>query len=191
MEDLHQRITNALFEDPSLDLYAVIDGASMEELLPHLDSLRPEHECLFRGELSDGMEFVAPYLVRVVEGTRFYFWLLQEGWGKHFGIFALADATLLPMRLHFRKNLRVYTESGDPKLFRYYDPRVLRVFAPTLMPQDAGAFFGPVVRYYCEGEEANTLESFRRRDGEIFHQRLLLEPGSEWKAIEKDVPRSD
>jgi len=185
MEDLHQRITNALFEDPALDLYAVIDGASMEDLLPHLDSLRPEHECLFRGELSEGMEFVAPYLVRVVEGTRFYFWLLEEGWGKHFGIFALADATLLPMRLHFRKHLRVYTESGEPKLFRFYDPRVLRVFAPTLIPQDAAGFFGPVVRYLCESKDGSSLESFRSRDGAILHESLALVPGAEWKVVSK------
>lgn len=185
MADLHQWITNALFEDPSLDLYAVIDGASMDELLPHLDSLRPEHECLFRGELSEGMEFVAPYLVHVVEGTRFYSWLLEDGWGKHFGVFALANAKLLPMRLHFRKNLRVYTEAGDPKLFRYYDPRVLRVYAPTLSGEEIGAFFGPVTRFLCESKDGAALESFRPRDGAILHERLALEPGAAWKAVKQ------
>jgi len=185
MTFLHQRITNALFEDPALD------GASMDELLLQLDTLRPEHECLFRGELSEGMEFVAPYLVRVVEGTRFYFWLLEEGWGKHFGVFALADATLLPMRLHFRKNLRVYTESGDPKLFRFYDPRVLRVFAPTLLPADADTFFGPVARFFCEGDTPEVLESFSRRGGDILHRRLNLQPGAEWKTLEQSLPSSD
>ena len=185
MELVHQSIADALFQSPSLEVYAVLDAASLPELLPHLDSLKPDNECLFRGELKPGMEEVAPYLVRLDNESRFFKWLLEDGWGKHPGIFALADASLLPMRLHFRKHLRVYTESGDPKLFRFYDPRVLRVFAPTLLPPDDDAFFGPVVRYLCESKDGAALESFRRRDGTILHERLALEPGAEWKAVKQ------
>jgi len=185
MEPIHDSIADALFQSPSLEAFAILDAASMPELLSHLDSLKPEHECLFRGELKPGMEEVAPYLVRLDGETRFFRWLLEDGWGNHSGIFALADATLLQMRLHFRRHLRVYTEAGEPKLFRFYDPRVLRVFAPTLLPPDDAGFFGPVTRYLCEGKDGSALESFRLRGGAVVHERLALEPGAEWKAVTK------
>jgi hypothetical protein len=38
-------------------------------------------------------------------------------------------------------------------LFRYYDPRVLRVVLPALKPADAADFFGPVTAFATEGEQ--------------------------------------
>jgi hypothetical protein len=102
--------------------------------------------------------------------TEFAKWVLSEGWGKHWGIFAIAEAGLRDMRQHFRRFLTVHDESGKPLLFRYYDPRVLRVYLPTCNAAELAEIFGPVVCYVAEGEEPDTALKFELRAGELVQQ---------------------
>ena len=58
----------------------------------------------------------------------------------------------LQVRRHFRKYLMVEAEGDDSRLyFRFYDPRVLRVFLPTCPPESKQAFFGDVERFLFSG----------------------------------------
>src|SRR3954447_16399238 len=113
------------------NLFAVIDGAAMPDLLDALYRLKPPFHCLYRGELQPDMAEVAPYLVQLQEGSGFTTWLLLKGLGKPFGIFLSSSADLLKVRRHLRRLLTVHTEGGKPMLFRFYDPRVLGDFLPT------------------------------------------------------------
>src|SRR5881628_2711642 len=124
-------LTTALFGDPSRKTYAVIDGASCPTLLTRLVAHGAEHVYLFRGELDADVQQTAPYLVLLSRGAAFTDWLLSDGWGNHWGIFALSDADFMPMRKHFRTFLMVKRYDGESLYFRYYDPRVLRAFLPT------------------------------------------------------------
>jgi hypothetical protein len=63
-------------------------------------------------------------------------WILEHGWGKNCGIFATSAADLRQMRRHLRTFLVVHDEEGKPLYFRYYDPRVLRVFCRRAMPKN-------------------------------------------------------
>jgi len=169
---MRQLLSGLLFQQPGLSAYAIVDGASLEELLDSLDGLRPEHVCLYRGELKPGVEVVAPYLVRLEPLSPFVAWLLESGWGHHFGVFVLTDQPMGPLRLQLRRHLRVTMEDGSTKLFRYYDPRVLRVFLPTLLPGELPGFFGPISHFLCEGKTADAVESFRLRDGCLVHETI-------------------
>src|SRR5690242_19385970 len=95
-EVLKEALMRHLFpEEEGLNTYAVLDGASIPELLEHLyGEVRPEFVSLYRGELTPDMAEVAPYLVQLKPGHPFTDWLLTEGWGKHWGIFALSSADL-------------------------------------------------------------------------------------------------
>ena len=64
----------------------------------------------------------------------------------------LAPADLRTMRNHFRKLLTVYDPNGKPLLFRYYDPRVLRVYLPTCNAEELATIFGPINSYLLEDE---------------------------------------
>lgn len=152
----------ALFDDLALQAYAVLDGASIPGLADALDGHHPKYECLFRGDLDAGMAEAAPYLVALDPGGSFAPWLLQNGWGEHYGIFVLSKESLPALRLHLRRSLRVYRESGEAVLFRYYDPRVFRAFAPSMLPAEAKAFFGPVESFLCESEDAKEFLRFRQ-----------------------------
>lgn len=156
-EEAAQALSEQLFSDEGAEVYALLDGASVAGLLPKLYELEPEFECLYRGELEPDMAEVAPYLVRLEPETEFADWLIGEGWGQHWGVFAVTDADLRAAHRHFRRFLTVYDPEGRPMLFRYYDPRVLRLYLPTCNAAELRTVFGPVTCYLLEGQDPNTL----------------------------------
>jgi hypothetical protein len=172
-----------LFENPSLSLYAILDGACIPDLLDQFDSLRPEHVCLYRGELKDGIDEVAPYLVRLEPGHPFTHWLTANGWGAHYGIYIHSADNLGALRLHLRRSLRVYTEDGRALLFRYYDPRVFRVFIPSMTPPEAATFFGPIQAFLCEDEDPASILRFSLNAGKTRREIRALDSTGGWPAV--------
>ena len=148
-----------LFGQPDTSVYAVLDGASVPDLPQVLWEHEPEHVCLYRGELEPDMASVAPYLVKLEHGSAFSTWVLREGWGNHWGIFVVtpADVALGALRSHFRRFLMVYNPEGKLVYFRYYDPRVLRVYLPTCNAEEMKAVFGPVSNYIVEDKDSSML----------------------------------
>jgi hypothetical protein len=134
----------------------------------------PEFECLYSGELKPDLAEVAPYLVRLEPGSEFTLWVLEQGWGNHWGIFALSAADLRELRRHFRRFLTVYDPSGKPLLFRYYDPRVLRTYLPTCNPEELSTLFGPVSCYLLEGEKPEEMLRFQLASGSLVRQEKQL-----------------
>lgn len=150
-----------LFKDEALPVYAVLDGAAIPDLLDHLYADDgPEFCCLYRGDLEPDMAECAPYLAVLHPEAAFTRWLLAEGWGMHWGIFATSPADLKTMRKHFRTFLMVKDPDGKQLYFRYYDPRVLRVYLPTCNQQEVATVFGPVVSFLLEDEVPVTLLRF-------------------------------
>jgi Domain of unknown function (DUF4123) len=148
-------------------VFAVLDGASVPGLREKLHQARPESVCLYRGELAPDMAEVAPYLVRLERESEFTDWVLNQGWGNHWGIFVSTPSGLHALRQHFRRFLIVHDEKGKPMYFRFYDPRVLRTYLPTCNAQELAAIFGPVSFYALEGEEAGVLQRFRVAGGAL------------------------
>jgi hypothetical protein len=156
-------------------VFAVLDGASVPELLDKLyGSLRPEFECLYRGDLEPDLAEIAPYLVRLDAGSEFTDWVLAEGWGKHWGVFAVTSADLRAMRMHLRRFVMVHDAEGKPLYFRYYDPRVLRTYLPTCNSKELEEFFGPVAKYVGESEQPGALLEFRSEAGALVVDRKEL-----------------
>ncbi len=158
-----------------MNTYAALDGAANPDLLDHLYAdPRPEFICLYRGELAPDIAEVAPYLVLLKLGHPFTDWLLTEGWGKHWGIFALAKTSLKALRTHFRRFLMVRDPEGKQVYFRFYDPRVLQAFLPTCNAEELGFLFGPVSCFWCEAETGHHLDSFTVHDNELRKQTIVL-----------------
>ena len=173
-EEAAQSIGEHLFSGETAHVYAVLDGASVPNLLLRLFDLQPDFECLYRGDLAPDMAEVAPYLVRLDPDSEFAAWLIEEGWGKHWGIFAQSDADLRAMRRHFRTFLTITGPDGKSRLFRYYDPRVLRLYLPTCNAQELATVFGPVVCYILEDAEANQLLRFQNASGSLQEEKKIL-----------------
>jgi hypothetical protein len=159
-----QKLTQNLFNGYNR-IYAVLDGASIPDLRMKLYEMQPQYYCLYRGELEPDIEEVAPYLIRLNAGHNFTDWVLTEGWGNHWGIFAQSRYSLEELRKHFRSFLTVHDESGNPLLFRFYDPRVLRVFLPSCTNEELKKFFGIVLNYAVEDENPQMILNYFLPDG--------------------------
>lgn len=126
-------------------VYALLDGARSERIASMVRFGRLEHACLFGEPLSPRLRAAAPYLVHLAPESALTREILEQGWLDHWGIFVTAPATvtITQLRRHFKKLLRVQTDDGRVLQFRFYDPRVLRVFLPTCTQRETEQVFGP------------------------------------------------
>ncbi len=162
VSNLSDFLRRELFIDEAAKVYAILDGASVPGLLEKLAEHRPENTCLISGTLDPDLAEAAPYLVHVDAMSPFAAWVLEKGWGNHWGIFAVVPEAVpfRDLRKHFRSLLRVRSPDGDPLLFRYYDPRVFRVYLPTCNVAELNTIFGPSRKFMLEGGQLGELSCF-------------------------------
>lgn len=141
-------------------LYAVLDGASDRSVVESVYTLHPPFECLYSGDLAPDLAECAPYLVEVKPGHAFTGWLMESCWGKSRGIYIEAECDIRQMRKHLRSLLLVQDPDGKTLYFRFYDPRVLRVFLPTCTPDEQSRIFGPARWIAMEDESPDRLLKF-------------------------------
>jgi hypothetical protein len=177
---LRERIIEALWPSSAAasqtSVWAILDGARDDQIHAALRTSGLDYRCLYSGRLCREMEAAAPYLIELAPRYRFTSRLIDLAWGHSWGVFLrIEDPSNL--RPHLRTFLRVRDESGRPLLFRYYDPRVLRVYLPTCRPDELRAVFGPVSSYMVESEGADSLIEFAC-DGAQLNARHIPLSGS-------------
>jgi hypothetical protein len=157
-------------------VYALLDGARDRRIEPMIRLSRLEYCCLYGGRLSPALERAAPYLVHLTPGAAFMRDLIDLGWGRSWGIFTVVppDCTMHQQRRHCRTLLRVQAEDGRPLVFRFYDPRVLRVYLPTCTPHEAGAMFGPIPRLVTESEDGSHVLAYRPTSAGVAVETVAL-----------------
>ena len=126
-----------------------------------LDCFYSRHSCLFSGTLAPELEVVAPYLVQLEYDDRKTQSFLSRAWGNSWGVFLKCDTRLETLRRHLRQFLVVRDPNGHRLMFRYYDPRVLRVYLPTCTTEELRTVFGPIESFGVEDETPDTLLDFR------------------------------
>jgi len=156
LETAPAALESIVFGKQDSTVFALLDGASSPKLVKLLYDNKPEFCCLYPGELKADIAAVAPYLVRLEAGKEFTGIVLKEGWGAHWGVFVSSAADLRALRDHFREFHKVELPDQRTVIFRYYDPRVLRIFLPVSNQPELATFFGPVQTFIVEGESAET-----------------------------------
>ena len=141
-------------------LYAVLDAAQDRRILTLLRESVEEHRSLYEGVQGDAMADAAPYLVRLSPSSdgRLLRALVQEGWGKSWGIYFTCRRPFKEVRRHLRRFLIVMAEETRNRLyFRFYDPRVLTEFLPTCTGRQLTELYGEIERFWAESEENEVL----------------------------------
>ena len=169
-----ETLQRLLFESGEQRTYAVLDGASIPNLLSLLAQHRVVNVCLLRGELDSTLAQKAPYLVELASQSPFTELLLTKGLGHHWGILAISKENFRTLRMHCRKFLTVWDPDGRPLFFRYYDPRVLQVYLPTCNAEELRTLFGPVTAYFAEADSADLLSRFTVSGDVLGRQQLAL-----------------
>ncbi len=141
-------------------LYALLDAANEPSVLKVLFESKEEYKTLFEGAAGAQLTHFAPYLVRLPKESPLLETLVQKGWGKNWGVYLTSPQQLPDLRGHFRQFLMVKMPDGKQVYFRFYDPRVLRVFLPTCTPEETTQFFGPIQNYLVEDENPKKLFRF-------------------------------
>jgi len=156
------------------DIFALLDCARDPRIYPLIKRQQINYHCLFAGDLPQELAEAAPYLVALSPHSRLTEALLTQGWGHSWGVILESSAILQDLRRHFRRFLPVRDERGKKLLFRYYDPRVLRVYLPTCNEEELQFVFGPVDCFVLEDEKSAGPVKFRR--GEVGLEQIAIQP---------------
>lgn len=150
-------------------VYALLDGARDPRIAPLAQQSGMEFSCLYSGKCSERLLNAAPYLVPLSRDRLFTRSLIDQSWGQSWGIFTIVprSLSLKQQRDHFRSLLRVRDEAGRKLVFRFYDPRVLRVYLPTCTGKEARQFFGPIPRIMVEDQDADGIIGYRQTKGGV------------------------
>jgi hypothetical protein len=148
-------------------VYAILDGARDPRVHPAVMGSGLAHQCLLAGNLGKELAEAAPYLVQLRRDAEFTRRILKLGWGNSFGIFLASPTSIEQLRVHFRRFLRVEDERGKRLHFRYYDPRVFRVYLPSCTVDELDVIFGPVTRYLIEAPDQEQMLVYRRQEREL------------------------
>jgi hypothetical protein len=134
-------------------IYLLLDAARMEDEIEIAKEMNPDFDSLYRGRSEETLSSVAPYIFKVNRGEQFEKWYFEKGWGVSWGVLVYSQDDMKSLHKHFRQFLMVKTEDGEELYFRFYDPRVLRIFLPTCDKQQLKEMFGPVDCFICEDED--------------------------------------
>lgn len=155
--------------------YAILDAARDERIYPRLRELAATEEisCLYQGPTARELAAVAPYLVCLGTSDRVFDWLWNDGWGEDWGIFLWSIASMDSIREHFRRLTYVRTDANQRLLFRFYDPRVLRVFLPTCDVRQLVEMFGTAVTRFLVASDGGTrLDAFHLNGARLAETRF-------------------
>jgi hypothetical protein len=148
--------------------YILLDAARMEVRMEEAKELNPYHLSLYKGRSEEDLAAVAPYFFAVPQDEDdFLDWFMEQGWSDAWGVIVSSQASFEECYKHFRKFLIVKTELGEELYFRFYDPRVMKIFLPTCDEQQIIEFFGPVDFFACEGDHREEALVFQHIDGRL------------------------
>jgi hypothetical protein len=157
-------------------LYALLDAACEPSVLKVLFESKEPYQSLFEGPQGMQLAHFAPYLVQLPQKSPLIETLVQQGWGKNWGIYLTCPEPLETLRRHFRHFLTVQMPDRTQVYFRFYDPRVLRLFLPTCTAQEISLLFGPIKYYIMEDEKPNLLLRFSNKGVGVGRRILPLAP---------------
>ena len=147
-------------------LYALLDAARGAPVMDQVASAGldagAQYEVLGPGRQDDELFATSAFLVPCPEGSELLWWLCTEGMQQSLGVLLASVAPLEELAAHLHPLTEIKDERGRTLLFRFYDPRVLRIYLPTCTPWELRRFFGPVQRFWAEAAETPALLDFPR-----------------------------
>jgi len=161
--DLHREpkdLREILSSQPGEHLYALLDAAQDDRVLELLRESKEQYQSLYEGQQGEELANFAPYLVELPKDSSLLSALIEEGWGKSWGIYLTGREPFPEIRKHFRRFLLVRNPEGQESYFRFYDPRVLGIFLLAFNAEESTQFFGSVSSFCMEGEQPSTLLQF-------------------------------
>jgi hypothetical protein len=162
------------------DVWMVVDAARDKQISALLcNYFFFEPTCLFSGKLTPELEEAAPYLIQLTYDDQKTRQFIHHAWGNSWASFLRCNVGLDPLLAHLRGRLVARDEMGNHMIFRYYDPRVLRVHLPACTEGELQVFFGPVDCFLMEADTPDTLLEFSLDKKKLVVTKRLLDQPDE------------
>jgi hypothetical protein len=151
-------------ENEQCYLYAIVDSARNEEVFRHFLTGNVIYRSLYEGTMDEQSWRVSGFLVDCNKDSTLFQWITTNAWGESGCIFFTSHASFNTIFKHFQKFNRVYLENDEVVFFRYYDPRVLRIYLPTCTRNEIETFFGEIKNFFIESENQGEIRVFRKEE---------------------------
>lgn len=141
-------------------LFAIVDTARDERILPLLKASNNPYQSLFEGVRARWLEEFTPYLVSLPKRSSLLEQLVHLGWGNRWGVYLSSRQTFQTLMSRMRQFLWVQTEAREKLYFRFYDPNILQVFLFISTSKQANELFRDVSSYLMEAKKPEFLVKF-------------------------------
>lgn len=156
--------------------YLLLDGARIGEEMINLKKVYSSTgRSLYLGKTKEDLEDVGPFLFSCNNSDSIVSWFLREGSGKSYGVLFRSEHGYEEIFKHCRKFLLVRTETNEELYFRYYDPRVLRIFLPTCDENQLKDFFGPIDYFLAENAGTKDFTKFSLNKGTLDQEEISFD----------------
>jgi hypothetical protein len=172
----------------SRNIWMIVDGARDRRIFWMLREFHLEYYCLYAGPLPPALEAAAPYLVLLDYNDPETRDFLRNAWGNNWGVFLRCDTHANTLKSHLRGFLVVRDPGGRRLVFRYYDPRVLRIYLATCNEQELERIFGPIACFWTEGRGARNMLEFQLNHGSLVQRTLPLETAASDRGVSPGAP---
>ena len=140
--------------------YIVLDAARMGMDMETAKELNPDFKCLYQGKTELELAGVAPFLFTYTSNSEFKQWFEKFSVGNSWGVLFHSHLPFSELYKHCRRFLIVKNDGDQEMYFRFYDPRVLRIFLPSCNRVQLKEFFGPINSFIVEDEYPNSMVQF-------------------------------
>ena len=123
------------------------------------------------GNLHPEVKKVSPHLVELHADDPLTRLWQGEGWGQNWGLWIESRTDLHAIHRRMRHFTQAKLPSGEgPVLFRFWDPRVFRVYMPLVEAADLAAWFQDIDGYVAEAEDGKGAVRYRLEGSNLARQ---------------------
>jgi hypothetical protein len=172
--------------------YCLIDAARAGKAMKEVFSYDIRVKSLYEGRREEIFADVAPYLTEMVHGSSYNKWLIDNGWGKSWGVLIISSLDFDALLSFFKNFIHVEDTFGKTYFFRFYDPRVLRKFLPSCDDSQLKSMFEGVEHYIVEDENPEKAIDFYLKNGKLQTRTIdVNDAGNNSVADKKAVENKD
>jgi Domain of unknown function (DUF4123) len=157
------------------DVWMILDGARDPRIFGMLANSYLKYSCLYSGQIPSALKLAAPYLVPLQYDDRYTWRFIRNAWGNSWGVFIRCDSAADTLCRHLRQFLLVRVPGGSRLVFRFYDPRVLRVYLPSCNEAELRTVFGPISDFYVEDENPGNIWDFHLEGTRLVQQKISVQ----------------
>lgn len=152
--------------EPRTRVFALVDPARDPRIGARLLEPGVRARCLYGDDVPPVLAAVSPHLVPIAPDSQFGAWLASAGRTRAWSVLVQSEVGRDDLAIHFASLIRALDPDGVSLLFRFYDPRVLRVYLPTCTPDELEQVFGPAQAFLIEQPDGSQRE-YRRSEGRL------------------------